>query len=81
MVATALVWLVGTITMNYIGMAVVVLEWENLIAFYSDLYFCITILLVVCLVLSFVVKTPKQPREGKKAQTKEVSTPEDKKNL
>lgn len=65
--------------MNYIGMGIVVLEWENLLVFYSDLYFSITILLVVCLGLSFVVKTPKQPRDAKKAEVKKVETQEDKK--
>ena len=60
-------------------MGIVVLEWENLLVFYSDLYFSITILLVVCLGLSFVVKTPKQPRDAKKAEVKKVETQEDKK--
>jgi hypothetical protein len=71
--ATALVYIGGTIALNYIGMAIVLLEWENMIKFYSGLYFSITITMVVCLVLSFVVKTPKQPKTDKKAQPQEIS--------
>ena len=56
--------------MNYIGMAIVVLEWENLIDFYSGLYFSLTIIMVVCLILSFVVKTPRQPKNDKKIRDK-----------
>jgi len=60
--ATALVYIAGSITMNYIGMAVVLLEWENMKFFYSGLYYSMTIAMVVCLLLSFVVKTPKQKK-------------------
>ena len=61
--ATALVYIAGSITMNYIGMAVVLLEWENMIFFYSGLYYSMTIAMVVCLLLSFVIKTPKKKKK------------------
>lgn len=51
--------------MNYIGMAVVLLEWENMAVFYSGLYYCITIGMVIFLILSFIVKTPKQAKNSK----------------
>jgi hypothetical protein len=72
---------VGTISLNYIGMAIVVLEWENLIIFYSDLYFSITILLFVFLGLSFIIKTPKPQKDTNKTTPKEATSVETKKDL
>ncbi len=41
-------------------MTIVVLKWENMIQFYSQLNYSITIALIVLLFLSFVVKPPRQ---------------------
>ena len=66
--ATALTYVAGTIAINYIGMGIVLLEWENMNNFYSGLHYSITIIMVVCLVLSFIVKTPRQPKADKTQQ-------------
>lgn len=66
--ATALTYIAGTIAINYIGMGIVLLEWENMTIFYSGLHYSITITMVVCLILSFIIKTPKQPRKDQEKQ-------------
>jgi len=57
--AVALVYIAGSTALNYIGMAIVLLEWENMVFFYEKLHYSVTIVMVVCLFLSFIIKTPK----------------------
>lgn len=45
--------------LNYTGMAIVVLEWNSAITLYSQLYYSITILLIVAFIISFVIKPPR----------------------
>lgn len=60
--STVLAFIVGTISLNYLGMGIVLLEWENMVAFYSQLHYSISIGLIVMLVLSFIIKPPRQSK-------------------
>ena len=58
--STVLAFIVGTISLNYLGMGIVLLEWENMVAFYSQLHYSISIGLVLMLAFSLVIKPPRQ---------------------
>ena len=60
--STVLAFIFGTISLNYLGMGIVLLEWENMVAFYSQLHYSISICLVVFLGLSFIIKPPRQSK-------------------
>lgn len=55
-----LTWIFSATMMNYIGMFIVVLEWEDAVLFHSNIYHWGTILLVLLFVLSFVLRPPRQ---------------------
>jgi hypothetical protein len=57
---TVLTWCVSATLMNYIGMFMVVLDWEDAIAFYSDLHYYGSVIFVVLFLLSFVLRPPRQ---------------------
>ena len=59
-VVKLMAFLGGALFMNYIGMFIVVLTWDEAVKFYSDINYIGTYLLIILLVASLVVKPKKR---------------------
>lgn len=64
------VFILSTSILNYTGMFMAILNWDNAIEFHSDIYHWASITLLVGTILSFVIKPPRA-KDSKKSDKKE----------
>lgn len=55
----ALAFLIGSSLLNYTGTFIVVLTWNEAIQVYKDMYFIGSILMVILLIASFLIRPKK----------------------
>jgi hypothetical protein len=58
-----LTFLAITTLINYIGMFMVLLTWENAVQFYSDIYYYGSIVLAILFGLTFIIKPPRSNKK------------------
>lgn len=63
--ASFLTLCVSMLYMTYIGMFIVVLEWEDALSFHRDIYHWGTVSLLTAFTLSFVLLPPRRKTEHK----------------
>jgi hypothetical protein len=60
-------WAVGGLFLNYIGMFLTILNWDDAVAFHADIHYWGTFALLALMAASFVLRPPRA-KAGRKSE-------------